>query len=212
VDDALARGVAVDPAALAPYGSYSPPEFVERGYYVDKPFVCEACGQPQLWTAARQKWWYEVAKGDALSTAKHCRACQKRVTEEKEQGRDRGGDPNPYKNPGLLLAKVRSEIEPQLLSRGYRLAGRNSRSAPRRLFIDYSQAEDLLTFSWDQHHARLTADFLSPGEPKVRTIATADFSGATSTAEIDARLGVFLASVVRFLAGPSAAEPEPIRQ
>ena len=38
--DALARSVAVDPSALAPHNSYSQPDFVQRGYYIDKSFIC----------------------------------------------------------------------------------------------------------------------------------------------------------------------------
>jgi hypothetical protein len=46
--DAVAHGVAVDPRALSSHNSYSPPDFLERGYYVDKPFVCQACGISQM--------------------------------------------------------------------------------------------------------------------------------------------------------------------
>lgn len=62
---------------MAPFNSYGPPDFVQRGYYLDKPFTCETCGKRELWTAAQQKWWYEVAKGQIFSVAKHCRACRK---------------------------------------------------------------------------------------------------------------------------------------
>jgi Probable zinc-ribbon domain len=77
--DALARGDGVDYSQLAPHGSYSQPDFVERGYYVDKPFVCEGCGTSQIWTAGQQKWWYEVAKGYVFSKAKLCRSCRKQA-------------------------------------------------------------------------------------------------------------------------------------
>ena len=48
----------------------------ERGHYVDEPFVCQGCGTSQIWTAAQQKWWYEVAKGSVFSTARLCRSCR----------------------------------------------------------------------------------------------------------------------------------------
>src|SRR5438105_675485 len=85
--DALDRGVAVDPTALTPHNSYSPPDYVERGYYVDKPFVCQACGISETWTAAQQKWWYEVAKGHVFSTATRCRACRQREKVQREDAR-----------------------------------------------------------------------------------------------------------------------------
>ena len=77
-----ARGVLVNPAALAPNNSYGAPAFVYRGYYVDVPFRCKDCGKDEIWTATQQKWWYEVAKGFAYSIATRCRACRR-----KEQGR-----------------------------------------------------------------------------------------------------------------------------
>jgi len=71
-----AQGVLVNEAALAPNNSYGAPEFERRGYYVDMPFRCKQCGKEEVWTATQQKWWYEVAKGYAWSTAVLCRACR----------------------------------------------------------------------------------------------------------------------------------------
>jgi len=91
--DARARGVGVDLDALSP--SYGRPDFVMRGYYVDVPFVCRECGVEQVWTAARQKWWYEVAKGDVFSTARLCRPCRQRARALRGEAQHRGSDPNP---------------------------------------------------------------------------------------------------------------------
>lgn len=77
----------VNEAAMAPYNSYGTPAFAQRGYYVDVEFRCENCGRDQLWTATQQKWWYEVAKGYAYSTAKLCRACRALVRAQKEESR-----------------------------------------------------------------------------------------------------------------------------
>jgi hypothetical protein len=85
--EAIAKGVSVDPGQLAPDGSYSRPDFVARGYYVDKPFECQHCGEPQTWTAAQQKWWYEVAKGGVWTTARLCRPCRRRERERREEAR-----------------------------------------------------------------------------------------------------------------------------
>ncbi|WP_082859086.1 zinc-ribbon domain containing protein [Planctomyces sp. SH-PL62] len=121
--EALERGLAVDLSALALHGSYSQPDFVERGYYVDRPFACKSCGISQVWSASQQKWWYEVAQGDVFSTAVLRRPCRRRERDEREKARHRVGDPNPYKNPGLLLAGIRSELEPAMLTAGYVLIG-----------------------------------------------------------------------------------------
>lgn len=207
--DASARGLAVDPTGLTPHNSYSPPDFVDRGCYADKPFVCQACGISQIWTAAQQKWWYEVAKGDVFSTPTRCRACRKRARTQREEARLRSGDPHPYKNPGRLLAKVRSEIEPRLLSEGCRLVGRNRRYARQPLFIDYSRSDDVLTLSWDQHQARLAAELLTAGGTDLKTIATAEFSGARSTSDIEARLAPFMAAVWSFAEGLREPRSKP---
>jgi hypothetical protein len=68
----------VNVAALAPYNSYGAPDFVIRGFYQDQPFTCAQCHTPQVWRAWQQKWWYEVAKGYAYSSAKLCRPCRRR--------------------------------------------------------------------------------------------------------------------------------------
>jgi hypothetical protein len=83
--NALTKGVEVDRSALAPDNSYSVPAFVERGYYVDLPLECQDCGEPQTWTAAQQKWWYEVAKGNVWTTARLCRPCRRRERARREE-------------------------------------------------------------------------------------------------------------------------------
>lgn len=45
-------------------------------FYVDRVIVCRQCGAEEVWTAERQKWWYEVAKGHIHSDAVLCRSCR----------------------------------------------------------------------------------------------------------------------------------------
>src|SRR5262245_38397918 len=70
---------------LAPNHSCSDPPFMHRGYYCDILFKCKDCGTEEVWTATRQKWWYEVAKGDVWTTAVRCNSCRRkerlRITE-----------------------------------------------------------------------------------------------------------------------------------
>jgi Probable zinc-ribbon domain len=82
-----ARLVPVNEEALAPYSSYGAPDFVRRGYYVDRPFRCAGCGVGEIWTGTQQKWWYEVAKGYVYSGAKLCRACRRRERERRAEAR-----------------------------------------------------------------------------------------------------------------------------
>jgi hypothetical protein len=72
------RFIPVNSSVLAPNNSYGVPDFVQRGYYVDRPFRCIDCGKEEIWTGSQQKWWYEVAKGFVYSTAVRCRSCRRR--------------------------------------------------------------------------------------------------------------------------------------
>jgi hypothetical protein len=82
-----ALGPPVNEALLAPNNSYGAPDFVYRGYYVDRPFRCVDCGKEEMWTGTQQKWWYEVAKGFAYSTAVRCRLCRREERQRRDQAR-----------------------------------------------------------------------------------------------------------------------------
>ena len=94
-----ARANAVDPRAtpyrfipvneelLAPNNSYGAPDFVRRGYYLDRLFRCFDCGKEEVWTGTQQKWWYEVAKGFVYSSAKRCRACRRKERDRSAEAR-----------------------------------------------------------------------------------------------------------------------------
>jgi len=85
--DVAAGGEQVDTTALAPDGSYGVPDFVRRGYYVNRPFNCKDCGKAEVWTATQQKWWYEVAKGGVWTTARRCRPCRQQERQRREEAR-----------------------------------------------------------------------------------------------------------------------------
>ena len=84
---ALQRMIPVNEALLAPNNSYGAPDFVRRGYYIDRPFRCAECGTEAIWTGTQQKWWYEVAKGFAYSAAIHCRSCRRKARERRDDAR-----------------------------------------------------------------------------------------------------------------------------
>ncbi|MBS1160607.1 MAG: hypothetical protein H6R15_3026 [Proteobacteria bacterium] len=81
--------VPVDPARLQPYNSYDVPDFVWRGYYVDLAFRCRDCGAEGVWTAERQRWWYELAGGDVYTTACRCAPCRAKARQRKTEARQR---------------------------------------------------------------------------------------------------------------------------
>ena len=71
---------------------YGTPDFIRRGYYSDQPFNCKDCRKGQVWTAAQQKWWYEVARAPAKTKAVRCRECRRkerlRVEASRKQTKD----------------------------------------------------------------------------------------------------------------------------
>lgn len=80
-------GPPVNESLLAPNNSYGAPDFVYRGYYVDRPFRCADCGKGEVWTGTQQKWWYEVAKGFVYTTAVRCRLCRRKKREQSNESR-----------------------------------------------------------------------------------------------------------------------------
>lgn len=80
----------VDENMLAPTNSYGVPEWQRRGYYLDTAFLCKDCGASCIWTAARQKWWYEVAKGPPETLAVRCKLCRAKERARKQAARAAG--------------------------------------------------------------------------------------------------------------------------
>jgi Probable zinc-ribbon domain len=75
--------VVADASQLAHNNTYSPlPRF-----YVDKVVVCRECGKEEVWPADRQKWWYEVAKGNINTQAVLCRGCRRADKDRKAEAR-----------------------------------------------------------------------------------------------------------------------------
>ncbi len=133
----------VDLAALVPYDSDNSPEFIERGYYVDVPLTCVSCGIEEVWTASRQKWWYEVAKGPLYSGAKLCRRCRKEARLQK-------GKAHPLQDFRRWLELIRNDLEPDILAAGWRAMVGIGESRP--LLLSYIRADVLMRFRWGWDH------------------------------------------------------------
>ena len=55
-------------------------------YYTDKPFTCRDCGSNNVWTAAKQKHYFEEFKGKHLEAlAIRCRKCREVKNLKKKQ-------------------------------------------------------------------------------------------------------------------------------
>jgi hypothetical protein len=182
--------IPADASKHAPNNSYSPPLF-----YEDKPFVCADCGKEEIWTALQQKWWYEVAKGTIYSRAVRCRACRKarRATAELTLM-----DPNPIKHVGSLMKRVRSGLEPALLSAGFAFDGTsNPGPGPQSKRIDYVRPGILLSILFNSHIAQLSAESVDQQEGHSAIAKTC--LEVRTTKELMTCLDAFLAEVLQFV-------------
>jgi hypothetical protein len=117
-------------------------------------------------------------------------------------------DPNPFKHPAVVLAKIRSAIEPSLSAAGFRFEGRNKPSTPVYLYLDYMREDDLFRLSWDRrdsdHFIGFTAE-LAPGSEGYKPIARSDLSYIAkmpkekTTAEIQLQIDSFAKVIKAFL-------------
>lgn len=138
-EQASKEGVPVDYSALAPFNSYGPPDFYERGCYLDFPFACAWCGSEEVWTASQQKWWYEEAKGYVFTGASLCRPCRRQARAEK-------GKAHPLHDLRRWLRMIREELEPALSSEGWQLILGELDRSPKQLV--YARGDTIIRLRW----------------------------------------------------------------
>ncbi len=81
------QSIEADPSKLSHNFYYT--TFIGTPFkYWDKPFKCRICGTQEIWTAKKQKWWHETAKGLLDSTAVHCKKCRAQKREKKEKQKE----------------------------------------------------------------------------------------------------------------------------
>jgi hypothetical protein len=109
--DVVANGVVIPRGAIAadlqkqaPYNSYGP-----KLFYVDEPFTCIDCDRQDVWTAAKQQKYYEVAKGSIYGRAIRCRDCRREHREFIEHRRRRSQS-KPF-DPAIVAQGVAREAE-----------------------------------------------------------------------------------------------------
>ena len=56
-------------------------------FYIDRAIVCRECSAEEVWPAERQKWWYEVAKGNINTDAVLCRSCRRSKKAQQAEAR-----------------------------------------------------------------------------------------------------------------------------
>jgi hypothetical protein len=78
-----AGAVPADHAELAHNNTYG----LLPHFYVERVVVCRQCGTEEVWPAERQKWWYEVAKGNINTDAVLCRTCREAKKTKRSEAR-----------------------------------------------------------------------------------------------------------------------------
>jgi len=185
---ALNNAVLVDSSALAPYESPIPPDFVQRGYYLEAPFTCASCGSDQVWTAAQQKWWYEVAKGSIYSRPKLCRTCRRDARLNK-------GKAHPLQAPLHWYRRIRDDLEPDMAASGWYLVTDVERVHLPALA--YGRDNALVRFRWDcgASHSTLNLERLDDRDEDFRILAAVECDTYEAThGVLEQRYDEFLAA------------------
>jgi len=133
--------IPADPSQQVPNNSYSPPPT----YYIDKHFVCVDCGSEEVWTASKQKWYYEVAKGPLYATSVRCLDCRR-----KRSALYRGGDPYPVMHLGTLMKRLFEAINPILVEAGFRIDRRIAISFTETGILEFSRPNEIFVVSYQR--------------------------------------------------------------
>jgi hypothetical protein len=97
--------------------------YLKSGWYRDYPFHCVDCHKLEVWTAAQQKWWYEVAKGGKLTVATRCRRCRRIHREQQSVQRAKSRpDLLPKIPPDRSADRLSTIISDLTITRPYRSA------------------------------------------------------------------------------------------
>jgi hypothetical protein len=117
-------------------------------------------------------------------------------------------DPNPFKHPAVVLARLRDGIEPALFAAGFSFDGRNKPDRPFYLFLDYARGDTLFRLARDRRDNSDSFGFVAElMEPPDRYVSIAildcrdlaDWPPASLSAEIQVRMDAFVATVNSFL-------------
>lgn len=191
---ALKNAVLVDRSALdLSHCGLGAPAFLERGCYVDYPFICVSCGSEEVWTASRQKWWYEVAKGSLHSGAKLCRTCRR-------DARSHKGEAHPLQNIRRWLGLIRDEIEPALLAAGWRPVAGAGESRPESLSYDRDDVLARLRWEYPSYRAVLILERRDDFDAPFRAVVSIEVSTHDMTREeLQRRFDGFLTTARRVL-------------
>jgi len=108
--------------------------------------------------------------------------------------------PNPIKYIGALMNRVRSAVEPALVSAGFIFDGRNKRvhRSNNPMWLDCTRADMLFRISYLQNEARLREEIID-SDDGYRAVVTTYMNRPESTGQLMARIDLFTSELVDFL-------------
>jgi len=117
-------------------------------------------------------------------------------------------DPNRFKHPAIILATIRSAVEPSLLAAGFQFDGRNKPDKPLHLYVDYARKDQLFRLAWDRRDSNrfigIIAEIIQEPDQLI-TIAEMKLSELARvprdqiTTEIQKRIDPFAETVKEYL-------------
>lgn len=119
-------------------------------------------------------------------------------------------DPNPFKHPAIILAKIRAGIESSLSDAGFQFDGRNKPTRPVHLYLDYSRGDELFRLSWDRRDSNrfigIVAELIREPD-ELNSVVSADLSYTAklprdaATAQIQLKIETITKSINEYLKG-----------
>lgn len=123
-------------------------------------------------------------------------------------------DPNPIKHAGVLMKRVRSEVEPALFAAEFVFEGRNKpvRGAPgsEHLWLDYGRPGMLFRLRFEPCNAQLIAETIDEKCAYCSAVKTdlCHMDKPPTTAELLTRINDFNVAVIEFI-GSLPPVPKP---
>jgi hypothetical protein len=117
-------------------------------------------------------------------------------------------DPNPFKHPAIILAKIRDGVESSLSDAGFQFDGRNKPTRPVHLYLDYSRGNELFRLAWDRRDSNqfigIVAELIREPDELISVVSTdlryiAKLPRDAATAEIQMQIEVMTQTINQYL-------------
>jgi hypothetical protein len=117
-------------------------------------------------------------------------------------------DPNPFKHPAIILAKIRDGVESSLSDAGFQFDGRNKPTRPVHLYLDYSRGNELFRLAWDRRDSNqfigIVAELIREPDELISVVSTelsytAKLPPNAATAQIQLQIETITTTINEYL-------------